>query len=136
MCGLPTFKSAFGAGVTKRRSSLGIILPLAGEVARAERVTEGCPANDRVTPLPHCFVMVPLPSQGRIMHRSHRHTASESEVKVKSRSFIGGMTMVVSDSSLFTRTGLPNSSTLLSMMTGLSLKRKFFTGYLIWPFSM
>ena len=39
------------------------------------------------------------------MHSSHRHTASESEVKVKSRSFIGGMTMVVSDSSLFTRTG-------------------------------
>ena len=64
------------------------------------------------------------------------HTASESEVKVKSRSFIGGIIITNGDSSSPTRTGLPNSSMLLSMITGDSLKRKFFTGCLISPFSM
>ena len=64
------------------------------------------------------------------------HTASDKDVNVKSRSRIGGSIMIVSPSSPFTRTGLPSSSMLLSMMTGLSLKRKFFSGYLISPFSI
>lgn len=55
---------------------------------------------------------------------------------MKSRSRIGGIIITKLDSSPATRTGLPNSSMLLSMITGDSLKRKFFTGYLIWPFSM
>ena len=64
------------------------------------------------------------------------YTASDNEVKVKSRSFIGGINITNEDSSPDTRTGLPSSSMLLSMITGDSLKRKFFTGYLISPFSM
>ena len=63
------------------------------------------------------------------------HTASDSEVKVKSRSFIGGIIMTNGDSSSPTRTGLPISSMLLSMMIGDSLKRKFLIGYFTSPFS-
>ena len=65
-----------------------------------------------------------------------RQTASDSEVKVKSRSFIAGIIITNEASPSETRTGRPSSSMLLSMITGDSLKRKFFTGCLIWPFSM
>ena len=59
------------------------------------------------------------------------YTASDNEVKVKSRIFIGGIIITNGDSSSPTRTGLPISSMLLSMITGDSLKRKFLIGYLI-----
>ena len=68
--------------------------------------------------------------------RRGRQTASDSDVNVKSRSRIGGIIIVNGDSSPLTRIGLPNSSMLLSMITGDSLKRKFFTGCRISPFSM
>ena len=55
---------------------------------------------------------------------------------VKSRALIGGSIMPPSPSSALTRTGLPSSSMLLSMITGLSLKRKFLIGYFSSPFSM
>ena len=58
------------------------------------------------------------------------YTASDKLVKVKSRIFIGGTKLPPR------RTGLPSASRLLSIITGLSLKRKFFTGNLIFPFSM
>ena len=58
------------------------------------------------------------------------YTASDRLVNVKSRILSGGTKFP------FNRTGLPMASRLLSMMMGLSLKRKFFTGNLIWPFSM
>ena len=63
-------------------------------------------------------------------------TASDNDVNVKSRSRIGGSIITIDDSSPPTRTGRPSSSMLLSMITGDSLKRKFFTGCLISPFSM
>ena len=58
------------------------------------------------------------------------YTASDKLVKVKSRILSGGTRLPLS------RTGLPSASKLFSMMTGLSLKRKFFTGNLMAPFSM
>src|SRR6476660_2798989 len=64
------------------------------------------------------------------------YTASDSDEKVKSRIFIGGIIITNGDSSSATRTGLPSSSMLLSMIAGDSLKRKFLIGYLISPFSM
>ena len=67
---------------------------------------------------------------------SPAYTASDNDVNVKSRSFIGGIIIAKLDSSPLTRIGLPSSSMLLSMITGDSLKRKFFSGYLISPFSM
>ena len=57
------------------------------------------------------------------------HTASDRLENVKSRMTIGGTRQPLA------RCGLPNASRLLSMMTGLSLKRKFFTAYLISPSS-
>ena len=76
----------------------------------------------------------------RVMRRTSRapsgQTASDSEVKVKSRSFIGGIIITNGIRRRDTRTGLPSSSMLLSMITGDSLKRKFFIGCLISPFSM
>ena len=51
-------------------------------------------------------------------HRRGDQTASDSEVKVKSRSFIGGIIIEHGTRRRATRTGLPSSSMLLSMMTG------------------
>src|SRR5580704_7332816 len=76
------------------------------------------------------------PLLGRRRHRQYRYTASDRDVNVNSRSFIGGSIIKMGASWGCTRTGLPNSSTLLSMMTGDSLNRKFLIGYLISPFSM
>ena len=72
------------------------------------------------------YSLLPIPDQ----------TASDNEVNVKSRIFSGGIIITNGDSSSPTRTGLPISSMLLSMITGDSLKRKFLIGYLISPFSM
>src|SRR5690606_7885906 len=83
---------------------------------------------------PHLVLLLLTPHSSFLTSRLY--TASDNEVKVKSRSFIGGIIITKLDSSPATRTGLPSSSMLLSMITGDSLKRKFFTGYLIWPFSM
>lgn len=85
---------------------------------------------DLKAPLPNS----PLSSQGRGQRVGQ--TASDNEVNVKSRSFIGGIIITKLDSSPATRTGLPSSSMLLSMITGDSLKRKFLTGCLMTPFSM
>jgi hypothetical protein len=56
------------------------------------------------------------------------HTASDSDVNVKSRRRIGGIIIANRDSSPLTRIGRPSSSMLLSMITGDSLKRKFLIG--------
>ena len=63
-------------------------------------------------------------------------TASDNDENVKSLIFIAGIIITNGDSSSPTRTGLPISSMLLSMIAGDSLKRKFLIGYLISPFSM
>ena len=57
------------------------------------------------------------------------YTASDKLEKVKSRTTIGGIMLPL------TRCGLPSDSRLFSMITGLSLKRKFLIAYLISPFS-
>ena len=61
------------------------------------------------------------------------YTASDKEEKLKSRNFIAGTTIFPASPNTCV---LPNSSILLSMLTGLSLKRKFLIGYLILPFSI
>ena len=59
--------------------------------------------------------------------------------KLEARVLIGGTTMAAPmspDSDALTRIARPIASRLLSMTIGLSLKRKFFTGLLILPFSI
>ena len=64
-------------------------------------------------------------------------TAEAARIDLDSmRSRIGGIIIAKRDSSPLTRTGLPSSSMLLSMITGDSLKRKFLIGWRICPFSM
>ena len=58
------------------------------------------------------------------------YTASERDEKVKSRIFIGGTIIFP------LRCGFPKASTLFSIMIGLSLNLKFFTGNMIFPFSI
>ncbi len=74
------------------------------------------------------YILEIRPKAGKRFRRDY--TASDKLVKVKSLIFIGGTRLPPM------RCGLPKASRLLSMMTGLSLKRKFFTGCLILPFSM
>src|SRR6202012_536210 len=56
------------------------------------------------------------------------HTASDNEVKVNSLIFIGGIRQLWFDSTLSVRSVRPKVSKLFSMITGLSLKRKFLIG--------
>src|SRR6516162_3420147 len=68
-----------------------------------------------------------------------RYTASLMDWKLKSRVLIGGTTMAAPmspDSDALTRIARPIASRFLSMAIGLSLKRKFLTGWLILPFSI
>ncbi len=69
-------------------------------------------------------------SRASACRQPRRYTASERLVKVKSRRTIGGIMLPLA------RSGFPSASMLLSMMTGLSLKRMFLMAYLIAPFSM
>ena len=82
-----------------------------------------------------CFAQLQPFSNPYSLFPTFNYTASDSEVNVKSRIFIGGIIITNGDSSSPTRTGLPISSMLLSMITGDSLKRKFLIGYLISPSS-
>ena len=58
----------------------------------------------------------------KTLPHSHTQTASDRLEKVKSRTLIGGMKLPL------IRIGCPSASRLLSMMIGLSLKRKFLIG--------
>jgi hypothetical protein len=62
--------------------------------------------------------------------------ASLKDVNVKSLTLIGGINALAPLSPLTVLTGFPNASRLFNIMIGLSLNRKFFTGYLISPFSI
>src|SRR5471030_592971 len=64
------------------------------------------------------------------------YTASDKEVKLKSRSFIGGIIIWYGTSSPEISCERPSSSILFNIATGLSLKRKFLIGCLILPSSM
>src|SRR5471032_3408468 len=64
------------------------------------------------------------------------YTASDNDVKLKSRTRIDGINCWYCDSSPARISGRPSSSILFNIVTGLSLKRKFLIGCLILPFSM
>src|SRR5450830_89210 len=63
-------------------------------------------------------------------------TASDRDVKLKSRTRMAGIRSWKSLSSPARISGRPSSSILFSIVTGLSLKRKFLIGCLILPFSI
>src|SRR5678815_3193566 len=63
-------------------------------------------------------------------------TASDSEVKLKSFTLIGGTTTAPPASVPARRTAGPIASRLFSMKRGESLKRKFLMAFEIFPFSV
>src|SRR5215218_7166057 len=63
-------------------------------------------------------------------------TASESDVKLKSFTLIGGTTTAPPASVPARRTAGPIASRLFSMKSGESLNRKFLTAFEIFPFSI